>query len=232
MSRARVFTAEVKAYLRCGVYASTRAKVTQSPPRKADVGVLLVHGVGADRTQFRALSQALTRTHAWIDAFDYVTRTPFAETLAALEAAIVAARLKTDRLVLVGHSLGGLLLSRVLQDGDVPPHVAGFVAICAPLAGTTRGKLAPWKDLRGITPDGPFIRELVASRDKLDAWGRPILTIGAARDAFLSPADSAFLPGHPTLRLEHSGHVASLFDVRTHAAVADFVREVARGRRG
>ncbi len=223
---------EVPSYVRSGVYATTRARVAHHPPQHAPVGVLLVHGVGADRTQFRGLSQALVPTGAWIDAFDYPTAAPFEATLAGLSDAIVRARAHAERLVVVGHSLGGVLLSLVLQRDERPPaHVAGLVTICAPLHGTTRGRFAPWRDVRGITPDGPHIRRLIETRARLDAWQRPILTIGAERDAFVEPAESAFLPGHTQLRLSGAGHVASLFDPRTHAAIADFVRACARSPR-
>lgn len=231
MSRGRLITGEALAYMRSGLYATTRARIAHHPPQHAPVGVLLVHGVGADRTQFRALSRALVPTGAWIDAFDYPTAAPFEDTLAALAQAIARSRAHTDRLVVVGHSLGGVLLSLVLQREPPPSHVAGFVTICAPLHGTTRGRFAPWRDVRGITPDGPHIRQLIDTRERLYAWQRPILTIGADRDAFVEPVASAFLPGHPQLRLTGAGHVASLFDARTHAAVADFVRACSRARR-
>lgn len=228
---ARLIGGEALAYARSGVYATTRARIAHHPAQHAPVGVLLVHGVGADRTQFRGLSQALVPTGAWIEAFDYDTRTPFERTLPALASAMARARAHAERLVVVGHSLGGLLLSLVLQDETAPPaHVAGFVAICSPLHGTTRGRLAPWRDVRGITPDGLHVQRLLATRDRLHAWQRPILTIGADRDAFVEPVGSAFLPGHPQVRLSGTGHVASLFDPRTHAAVTDFVRAIARGR--
>jgi acetyl esterase/lipase len=227
VNRARLITGEALAYVRSGVYATTRARVHHRPARRADVGVVLVHGVGADRTQFRELSRALVPTGAWIDAFDYRTTTPFPHILRALADAVRGARAHADRLVVVGHSLGGVLLSLLLQSDDPPPHVAGFVAICAPLHGTTRGRFAPWRDVRGITPDGEHTRRLLDTRERLHLWQRPILTIGAEEDAFVDPAESAFLDGHPSLRLSGSGHVASLFDARVHAAVVDFVRSAA-----
>jgi len=221
---ARWVTGEAIAYAKCGLNATRRAPIARHHADRVRVGVLLVHGVGADRTQFSALADALAPTGAWIDGFDYPTARPFSTTLAELSRAITQARQKADRLVLVGHSLGGVLLSMLVQGDDPPPHAAGLVTVCAPLHGTTRGRLAPWPDVRGITPDGPHIRRLIETRHRLATWGQPILTIGADRDAFVAPVESAFLEGHPTLRLEGSGHVASLFDPRTHAAISALVR--------
>jgi pimeloyl-ACP methyl ester carboxylesterase len=185
-----------------------------------------VHGLAASPSQFLPLKRVLEDRVGHIDAFAYNTRTSLEEVQRRLQHRITIARSRTERLVLIGHSLGGLLLSAVLQAEAPGPHVAAFVSICAPLHGTQRSRLAPFGEMRKLAPEGALITSLVRSRDRLDAWNRPILTVSADKDLFIVPHDSAQLAGHPHLLLEGCGHVGSLFDARLHRALNQLLDEV------
>jgi len=226
MSTARAALGEALAYARTGLYATARARVEKNVTARGELGVLLVHGLAASPSQFRPVVKALEARVDHIDAFTYQTSMPLSEIRLALARRIAAARGKTERLVLIGHSLGGLLLSAVLQADSPGEHVAGFVSICAPLHGTTRSRWAPVGELKKLRPEGELITELVRTRDRLSQWARPILTVSAERDLFIVPQDSARLDGHPHLFLAGCGHVASLFDPRLHEALRGFLDEV------
>jgi pimeloyl-ACP methyl ester carboxylesterase len=220
----KLVTVEAQAYLRLGLMSPSRKRVLQAPRGTAPAGVLFVPGVGANGSQFLGLKRALEPHAQWFDAFEYSSlRHPsaVAEDLAAYLEKVAP---RSERLVVVGHSLGGLLLRMVLQEAQIPENLLGWVSICAPLHGTWRSKLALSPSLRALAPDSALMRDVLAGAERLARLEGRILTIGARYDQMISPHTSAFLDPHPQLELEHVAHAGSLLDRRVHGAVADAVR--------
>ncbi|MBI2377718.1 MAG: alpha/beta fold hydrolase [Deltaproteobacteria bacterium] len=230
MSRRRIVVKEALAYLRTAAYASSAtATLGLEGGRASAPGLFLVHGVGATPGQFKHLAAALAPDVAFVDHFDYRSTRPLDEIIGALVAAI--SRRSTSHepgVVVVGHSLGGLLLRIILQSDHPPPRVRAFVSICAPLGGTTRCALAPSKDLRSITPGAELFVRLANTEHRLEALRGRVLAVGSWRDHFVEPKESAFLSGARALELHDAGHVASLFDRRVHEAVRALVFEAER----
>lgn len=221
MSRRRVVTGEALAYLRSGLLASSGARVRRNQTCHADLGVLFVHGLAANASQFRAVRRALSDHVGWFDAFSYSSLVPLPKLARRLHDHIVHTGARCGRLVVIGHSLGGLLLRMALSQDAGLDHVVAFVPICAPLHGTHVSRFAPTPMLRGLRPERPLFTELAGQHDQLSRFA--VLSIGARRDQFVSPWDSAILDGHPSLVLPDAGHVASLFDARVHDAVLKLI---------
>lgn len=195
--------------------------------------MMFVHGVGANATQFHSLRASLEPELTGFDHFEYDWRTPIPDLAAQLAEHTRAAGQRFDRVMLVGHSLGGLLSLMVLQSEAPREHVAGLVSLCAPLHGTRRSRLAPKTTLAQLAPESPLIAELLRTRDRLEPWRGRILTVSAERDAFVVPSDSARLDRHEHLAFDHVGHVATLFDAEVQGAVKRFVlRARAQARAG
>jgi len=217
----KLVTLEAQAYLKLGLLSPARRRVLQAGPGRARAGVLFVPGVGANGSQFLGLKRALEPHASWFGSFEYFSLRHPRKVAADLEAHIERVATQMDRLLVVGHSLGGLLLSMVLQSEGLPSNVWGWVSICAPLHGTWRSRLAPSPGLRALAPDGELITEVLRGRDRLARLEGRILTIGARRDQMIQPHTSAFLEGYPTLQLERVAHAGSLLDREVHRAVAD-----------
>ncbi len=217
----RLVKDEALAYLKLGTLMPRKRQVTQRQENKdrARLGVLFVPGVGANGSQFLGLKKALQGHAQWFDAFEYFWLGDPQKSARKLELRIRALESQVDRLLVVGHSLGGFLLRMVLQREARPAFVAGYVSICGPLNGTWRGKLAPAPALRSLAPDSSLMTKVLAEKYRLDGLGENVLTIGARRDQFIKPFGSAFLEGHPQLLLEDVAHAGSLFDARVHEAV-------------
>lgn len=225
----RVLKGEAVAYVRSGFYAAAdiaRRRVSNTNDAGGELGVLFVHGVGANRSQFIALERALEGSADRLDHFEYRSvLNSLDRVLLALDEQVRAS--SSERIVLVGHSLGGLLVRLLLQSEDPPPRIAGFVSICAPLHGTAMSALGFFSPaLRAIAPHGARIREQETTRHRLDRWRGSILTIGSTRDHFVLPSSSAFLEEHETMRLHDTGHVGALFDPRVHAAIRSLLDRV------
>lgn len=219
---------EAAAYAKTGLAAALRNH-RRAEAGRDDFGVLFVHGVGANATQFHSLRAALEPELTGFDHFEYDWRTPIPRLAEQLELHTRRSAERFDRVMLVGHSLGGLLSLMVLQSESPGEHVAGLVSLCAPLHGTRRSRLAPRTPLSQLAPESPLITELLRTRDRLEPWRGRILTVSAERDAFVVPSDSARLDAHEHLAFDHVGHVATLFDPEVQAAVKRFVLRARSG---
>jgi pimeloyl-ACP methyl ester carboxylesterase len=225
----RLISREARAYLRSGWLAPTGPDRVRRCDGQGRLGALFVSGVGANASQFADLMESLEGACDWFDAFEYTSLAHPQRIARALAEHIETASSKCDRIIAIGHSLGGLLLRMVLQSETPPEKIAGFVSICAPLHGTFRARLAPNPFLRQLAPDGPIVTELLSTTHRLERLRGATLAIGARWDQFVTPYESAFIDGHDRLLLDDAGHVAALFDSRVHAAIVELARRISDG---
>lgn len=214
---------EAAAYAKTGFLAAVSKGQRDVSSGPGDFGVLFVHGVGANATQFHSLRRSFEPELSAFDHFEYDWRTPIPRLAEGLRSHTDLLCERYERIMLVGHSLGGLLSLMVLQGEDPPPSLAGLVSLCAPLHGTRRSRLAPKTPLALLSPESPLIRELIGTRERLERYRGRILTVSARQDAFVVPSDSARLDQHEHLEFDHVGHVATLFDEQVQQAVKGFV---------
>jgi hypothetical protein len=129
----------------------------------------------------------------------------------------VRERSGTERVHVVGHSLGGFAL-RVWHDllGGDDALVAG-VTLGSPHHGLSFMRLpsAP-RSLRELRPDSELHRELAASAVDHDHW----VSLAGARDRIV-PARYCELPGATNVTLDHLGHMGLLYS-RTVAGHVSF----------
>ncbi|MBK8012100.1 MAG: alpha/beta fold hydrolase [Deltaproteobacteria bacterium] len=214
--------AEALAYLKLGLLTPLKSQVAeQHVDHPSELGVLFVPGVGANGAQFLTLKEALRPHACGFEAFEYWSFQDPHETAKRLTAQIRTFRAWCSSVLLVGHSLGGVLARLALQSDDAPREVRGFVAICSPLHGTWRSRLAPHPRLRALAPDHPMMTDLATTAYRLEHFEDRLLTIGGRMDPFVKPTEAAFLDGYPTLLLDDVAHAGSLFDPRVARAVVD-----------
>jgi pimeloyl-ACP methyl ester carboxylesterase len=135
--------------------------------------VLFVHGAGGSPQDWRQQIAALDRARyqPWI--FFYPSGAPV-ESMASLlgwKLLNLQLRHRYDRLVIVAHSMGGLVVRRFLLDqGAALPQIRRFVSISTPWAGESTADtgvaMSPavvpsWRDMQ---PDGPLLRSLFERR--------------------------------------------------------------------
>jgi pimeloyl-ACP methyl ester carboxylesterase len=108
------------------------------PTAPHPVPVVLVHGFLGDRTNFRAVEQALMARGVTNTAyFEYAPRLDWPRLATRLRRAIEEIRVTTGvrRVDVVGHSLGGLV-ARYLVDADPVAPIRRLVTLGAPYFGT------------------------------------------------------------------------------------------------
>lgn len=228
----RILTDEALAYLRLGLLMPSRSRLLGKNGHQAKFGIVFVPGVGANASQFSALERSVLEEADFFDAFEYFSLRHPRKIAGELHRFLEEVSRRCERYLVIGHSLGGLLLRMVLQSEQPPPGVAGYVSICAPLCGTWRSKLAPSAGLRALRPDSPLMQELDATRHRLDRWKGQVLTVGARYDQFIHPHTSAFIDGHDRLELDRAAHAGSLFDPRLHHALTHFARRLSAESEG
>lgn len=220
----RLIRREAWAYLQLGL--SGEARRAEGAELGDDLAVLFVHGVAGRISQFHQIRSVLERTGAQrFEGFSYRSHRPLRQLGAELGDQLDRLCSSNERVLLVGHSLGGVLGRIALQlEPTRGRRLAGWVSICSPLHGTRRSRFALTPSLRALAPSSELVGWLQSTSDHLRPLLPTTLCVGARRDALVSPTDSAFLDGAERMELVEAAHASSLFDV----AVAERVGHLAR----
>jgi len=138
----------------------------------------------------------------------------FAEQLDARIEALLA-ETGADRVVLVTHSMGGLVARAYLRRYGAG-RVARLIALAAPNAGTEVARVALGRNAREMEPNSVWLRRLAADEPQLV----PTLSIWSEADEIVVPQDSSRLSRTSEKVLPALGHLAMVFS----SEVADILR--------
>lgn len=191
--------------------------------------VLLVHGLYHNTSAWALLRRRLARRGLQARAFGYSSFGPaFADIAGALarEITATAARSPDGRVLLAGHSLGGLLIRAACSEPDVCACVAGIVTMGAPHRGSIlAGSLAVGRLGRSLDRGGAALREL----EGLAECPAPALSLFTPVDGMVQPLSGSLITG----RQKRAGwreacvgpvsHVGLLYHGRTASLAAEFL---------
>jgi triacylglycerol lipase len=116
-----------------------------------------------------------------------------------------------DRVVLVAHSMGGLVCrSYLARHGS--DRVERLITIASPHSGSELARIGIGQNAREMEPGSRWLKDLGQA-------GLPITAVAfrTAHDNFVMPQDNQRLPGAIDVALEGIGHLAVLFSRRTSA---------------
>jgi triacylglycerol lipase len=128
--------------------------------------VLLVHGFAGTKSCWIALTRALRDQGVTVDTFDYLPFGTSVQDLAdrlAVKVAGLRSETGADKVHLVGHSLGGVVIAQALADGGLASQVDTVVTLAAPFGGSPWATLLPLTaTVRALRGGSPLLRRLAA----------------------------------------------------------------------
>ena len=114
-----------------------------------------------------------------------------------------------DRVVLVAHSMGGLVCRSFLaRHGS--DRVERLITIASPHSGSELARIGIGKNAREMEPGSLWLKDLTQAGLPV-----PAVAIRTPHDNFVMPQDNQRLPGATDVALEGIGHLAVLFTRRT-----------------
>ena len=178
--------------------------------------VLLVHGYGCSRAAWWWLRRRLEAA-GWS-----VATINLEPVCASIEHYVdplarrideVLAQTGADRLLLVGHSMGGLVARRYLQRfGNA--RVAKLVTLGTPHHGSQLARIGAGENARQMRPHGDWLRALANPAPLLDT-----VVIYSPHDNFVMPQANLELPGASHRAIDGLGHLAMLYSPRVGRAL-------------
>ncbi|OEZ81534.1 extracellular esterase EstB precursor [Janthinobacterium sp. HH104] len=219
MGAARLFLGELRATLWTSSWGMLRPRLHAAGTILGQgLPVLLVHGYVCNGGYWTKLSRQLARAGIVHKAIDLEPiNADIEEFVPLVEQAIteLCARTGSDRVILVAHSMGGLVARAWLRHYGAA-RVARIVTIGTPHHGTALANLAAGANARQMsrvdgTPSG-WLAQLAAS--ETPETRALITSIYSHHDNIVAPQASAQLPGARNIAFGGIGHVALASDAR------------------
>jgi triacylglycerol lipase len=174
--------------------------------------VLLVHGFGGSKSHWSLVAKTLSAGGLNVKAITYAPLGTSVEHLAGQLVADVEATLSetsADKVHLVGHSLGGVIIAQAIADARLHGRVDTVVTLGSPFGGSPWAGLLPiFEIVRALRQGSPLLRRL-ASTPLPD--GVRWLSVTAALDIIVPGLRS--VPFHAqveTITVNDVGHLGML----------------------
>ena len=207
---------------RCWMGADQLAHDDQRPP------VLLVHGYGCSRASWWWLRRRL-RAAGWRVATInlepvYTSIDNYVEPLARRIDEVLA-QSQAPRLILVGHSMGGLV-SRAYLRRFGTDKVERLVTLGTPHSGSELARFGCGRNAREMRPGSDLLRTLASDMPAIET-----LAIYSPHDNYVLPQANLGWPGAPQRTLDGLGHLAMLFSPRVAQSLLEALAPAARDSR-
>ena len=129
--------------------------------------VLLVHGLGGTKSSWSFVARTLAAKGLTVDAITY---SPFGTSVEQLADRLVAevermlSQTGADKLHLIGHSLGGVVIAQAIATGRLAGKVDTIVTLGAPFGGSPWAHLVPFGAIvRALREGSPLLRRLASA---------------------------------------------------------------------
>ena len=126
-----------------------------------------------------------------------------------------------SRVVLVGHSMGGLIARACSRDPATRGRIAKIVSVGSPHHGSAIARWGLGEDARQLCPGSAWLTVLNSAEQQ--AAPVPIVSMFSWQDNFVAPQDSPILAHAANIPLTGIGHLALLF---SEAAAQHVRREI------
>jgi triacylglycerol lipase len=207
-----------------GEYGSANNVPPQMESRATNARpVLLVHGFGGAKSSWSLIAQALSALGMSVDAMTYAPVGSSVEQLADKlvdHVQTILSRTGADKVNLVGHSLGGVIIAQAILDRRLNGRVETVITLGSPFGGSPWAGVLPVVDMvRALRAGSPLLTRL-ASTPLPD--GVRWLSVTAALDVVVPGQRS--VPPHPqaeTITVNGVGHLGMLLSRRVIGYITD-----------
>ena len=186
--------------------------------------VVLVHGLYDKPSSWLLMSHYLEKAGYQAVTFSYKSLRGSNESIVKEFDAFmnfVNASFPGQKCLLVGHSLGGLVLRSWLAQPGNEEKATGLITIGTPHKGTRMALFAPGHVSRCLLPTSTFI-ETLAAAPKPEI---PCVAFVSGEDEIILPGANLLPPdGWKMVLVEKAGHLAQIFCPRT---IKNIIREIA-----
>jgi len=180
------------------------------PPSRCATGlpVLLLHGYVCNRGVWSAMRRKLA-ARLPNPFFTISLETPFASVehyLPQLAAKVeeICALTKADRVVIVAHSLGGLVARAYITRGAGRTRVAKLITLGSPHHGTKMAPLGIGRNALQMRYGNDWLAQL-ATQELAHPSGVPLTCLYTENDDLVCPSESGRLPGAKNISLRAVG---------------------------
>ncbi|MBU6446274.1 MAG: alpha/beta fold hydrolase, partial [Verrucomicrobia bacterium] len=134
--------------------------------------------------------------------------------------------LETGRkdLILIGHSMGGLVSSLYATCLAPPNTVTDVITIGSPLNGTPMARVGIGPNAREMQPSSALVQEVRAKMAQ-----RPDIRffhLATKSDQLVIPGTSAVIPEHRNFIFEDLGHASMLYSRRASDQIAEWLQDI------
>jgi pimeloyl-ACP methyl ester carboxylesterase len=199
-----------------------RAWMGATGPKRASgrrLPVILVHGYVCNRAMWLPLARALRARgeDVWAASYEPVYGSidlAVPQLAAQLDAALAASG--CSRVVLLAHSMGGLVARAYLQ-AHGGAKVARIVTLGTPHLGSMHAHLGAGQNAREMEPGSAWLAALAGAERK--GLAAPLVAIYSHHDNFVAPQSSGAHPQARNVALAGVGHVAMHYSRAVRAMV-------------
>ena len=135
----------------------------------------------------------------------------------------ICAITKAERVVIVAHSLGGLVSRAYIAGGAGRERVAKLITLGSPHHGTKMARLGIGHNVRQMFYGNDWLAQL-ADGERERPSGIPLTCLYTENDDLVCPSESGRLPGAKNIALRGVGHVSLLFSTQVAELVAEEIR--------
>jgi len=170
--------------------------------------ILLVHGFSRHPTDWFWFKRQLANPAYTIEL------EPAKESIATLAACLdrkvrqICAERQTNKVILIGHSMGGLVSSYYAENLAEPGTVASVITLGSPLKGTKMAVFGCGRNVTEMLPDSDFLAQL---REKISTSQIPYLHIATKMDNIVIPHTSSILDNGTNYCLEEATHLGLMY---------------------
>ena len=148
--------------------ASSMSPHIKARPAPTTHPVLLVHGLGGTKYEsWSVVAQTLSARGLTVDAITYAPLGTSVEQLAdqlVAEVERILSRTVADKVHLVGHSLGGVVIAQAIADGGLNGLVDTVVTLGSPFGGSPWAGLLPFVEIvRALRSGSPLLQRLASA---------------------------------------------------------------------